>query len=407
MLLSHQAGQGLFVSHRRLIDLRKFVSVFAVLLVFVSSCAFALDLNDLAAAALGEGEQAEPVRLGIMKFTSKTYDVPDAMAANISDFFARTLFRAEGIQLLERERLDDAGRELNLGMSGLVDPASAARIGKIAGCQYILLGSITNLARGSSMTIIPGISVFGGAATQKQKVKADLDVRVVDVETAAIVFAGSAEGESSKSDTAFEIIGITQADSGYSNIENVAIAAATAKLAPQIQKALTGKDTLTALLAPAPKGKKGAKAANKDKPAKSSAKSSRTKKKAEKVEEAPAQETEQPAVASSSVNTGSSAKYENTSTDPATVIKSYGLSSGEANTLRIKHVNVAKLGNTKRAYKEYVKLAEDNDKDYFAAFRAGEICVKLKQKDEAREWFGKALDVNPYYVPAMKAMEKL
>ena len=387
----------------------------AVVMVVVSvSCSFGLEIGDLIPS--GEEEQTEPVRLGIMRFTSQTYDVPDGMAAVISDFFGRMLFRADGIKLIERDRLDDAGRELRLGMSGLVDNKSAAEIGKLAGCQYLLLGSITNLSRGSSMTVIPGISIFGGAATAKQKVKAALDVRVIDVETAAIVFADSAEGESSKSDTAFEIIGITQAESGYSGIENVAIAAATAKLAPKIQKALTGKDTLTALLEAEAKPKKNAKkSAAKEKPVKASRAKSRTKKNAETPQTAEVEtaQTQSPApdtqdigkVAASSVSATPS--YENTSTDPAKVIKSYGLSSGETNTLRIKHVNLAKLGNTKRAYKEYVKLAEENANDYFAAFRAGEISAKMKNKDEAREWFEKALKVNPYYVPAQKALNKL
>ena len=362
----------------------------------IASCALALGLDDV--------EDTEPVRLGIMPFTSKAYGVPDGMAAVIGDFFGRMLYKSEGITLLERERLEDAGAELRFGMSGLVNNRAAAQIGKLAGCQYILLGSITNLAKGGSGMGLPGFGIPLGIGVSKEKVKATLDVRVIDVETGSIVFAEGADGEASRSDSGVSLYGINFEDSEFGGIENVAITNAVAKLAPGIEEALTGKDTLTAQLAPKPK--KGAKKSAKDKPAKTSKAKPRVKKKADETPILDDEEPEgSPKVAASSVSANPS--YENTSTDPAKVIKSYGLPSGEANTLRIKHINLAKLGNTKRAYKEYVKLAEENANDYFAAFRAGEISAKMRNNDEAREWFEKALEINPQYVPAQKALSKL
>ena len=366
-----------------------------LVVVMVASCSFALGLDD--------EEDTEPVRLGIMPFTSKAYGVPDGMAAVIGDFFARVLYKSDGITLLERERLEDAGAELRLGMSGLVNNKTAAQIGKLAGCEYILLGSITNLAKGGSGMGLPGFGIPLGIGVSKEKVKATLDVRVIDVETGSIVFAEGADGEAERADKGVSLYGIDFAESEFGGIENVAITNAVAKLAPGIEEALTGKDTLTAQLAPKPK--KSAKKSAKDKPVAASKAKTRTKKKAAETPAVAAEEQEAPKAAAAAASAAPS--YENTSTDPATVIKSYGLPSGEANTLRIKHINLAKLGNTKRAYKEYVKLAEENANDYFAAFRAGEISAKMKNKDEAREWFEKALKVNPYYVPAQKALRKL
>ena len=352
--------------------------------------------------AFAEEEEAEPVRLGIMRFTSKTYDVPDAMAAVIGDFFGRMLFKSDNIQLLERERLEDAGAELNLGMSGLVNDKTAAKVGRLAGCQYILLGSITNLARGASGMAVPIFGLPVGVGNAKQKVKAELDVRVIDVETGTVVFADSAEGEASKSDNLTTFYGISFADSEFGGIENVAIAQAASKLSPKIEEALTGKDTLSEILNPQPK--KAKKSASDKTPAKSTKSKSRSKKKTEQ-EEKPSESVSASEVSAS----GSTAKtaLENQSTDPAKVIKSYGLSSGEANTLRIKHLNAAKLKNAKKAYEAYVKLSEENADDYLAAFKAGEFAKKLKKNDDAKEWFTKALNANPYYVPARKALENL
>jgi tetratricopeptide (TPR) repeat protein len=97
---------------------------------------------------------------------------------------------------------------------------------------------------------------------------------------------------------------------------------------------------------------------------------------------------------------------ENKSTDPAKVVMTYPLAPGEVNSRRIAHINARKL-NGQKAYDQYCTLADSYDKDYLAAYQAGETAQKLKKKDEAREWYGRALTINPDYEPALKAMEKL
>lgn len=213
--------------------MKKIFTAFLILFIFVTGTS-AMDFSDIA----GLAQSGERVRLGIMNFTSKAYGVPDAMAAGISDFFARMLFKADGIMLVERERLDDIARELRLGMSGLVDPKTAAEVGKLAGADYMLLGAITNLGHGSSGATLPGFGVpfLGGVGVNTQKVRADLDIRVVKVETGEIVHAEAASGEASKSDTGLTAYGISLRDSEFGGIEGTAILNATAKLAPGIQK---------------------------------------------------------------------------------------------------------------------------------------------------------------------------
>ena len=168
-------------------------------------------------AALDSGG-LERVRLGIMRFDSKTYDVPDRMAASITDIFGRFLFKSKGIMLVERERLDDVMKELKLGMSGLVDEDTAAEIGRLAGCDYMLMGSITNLARASSGVAVPLFVVPVSVGTANQKVKATLDVRLVKVETGEIVFAETADGTASKSDTALSAYGVGVSNSEFGGL---------------------------------------------------------------------------------------------------------------------------------------------------------------------------------------------
>ena len=262
-------------------NLKILVLIFALIsLCLVTHSAFALDLE------LDE-DNNEAVRLGIMKFVSQTYDVPDAKAAVIGDFFGRMLFKADGIKLVERERLDESVKELKLGMYGLTDVKSAAQAGKLAGCEYILLGSITNLERGAGGAFLPGIGLFGGGMSATQKVKTNIDIRVIDVETGEIVFAEGADGVASKSDSVVSIFGVGVTNSDFNGIENQAIVNAVKKLAPGIQKALTGKDTLTEKLkAEEKKNKKSAKSSTKNsKESKSKTKKSSSKKTSNKTED--------------------------------------------------------------------------------------------------------------------------
>lgn len=256
---------------------KKFLSAL-IFLCFIASSAFALDSEALDFLE----ENNERVRLGIMRFYSKTYGVPDAMAAGISDFFARMLFKSKNLMLVERERIDDIASELKLGMSGLVDDKTAAQIGKLAGCEYMLMGSITNLAHGASGGFVPGIGVpfLGGVGVSTQKVKADLDVRIVKVETGEIVFADSASGEASKSDTGISVYGVSVSNSEFGGLEGTAILRAVAKLSPAIEESLTGKDTLTEKLkAEEKKNKKSSKASGSS----SKESKSKTKKKSKKI----------------------------------------------------------------------------------------------------------------------------
>lgn len=433
--------------------MKKFLAAILFILI-LSTCASALDLSDITDAAGLTSGPTEKVRLGIMNFTSKTYGVPDAMAAGISDFFARLLFKADDIMLVERERLQDIASELKLGMSGLVDPKSAAQIGKIAGAEYMLLGSITNLGHAQSGGAIP--LPWVSLSTSQEKVKADLDIRVVDVETGEIVCAEAASGYASKSSTGVAAAWFGVQNSEFDGIEGDAIFNAAALIAPKIQQALTGRDTLKLALAEEFKkatkgiGKKASTASSEEKEKKTTS-TKRRKTQKEKAAEAvaaaetaaevaskipakaPAESTEaaesaqvsteaeeavstastaekieaEPEAKTAAVSSSKERAYENNSTDPAKVIPTYDLPSGRKNTLRIQHLNIRKIGMKKKAYDEYTKLCEEFSGDYLAAYKAGEVAQALRDKENAGYWYDKALEVNPDYEPAKKAKDKL
>ena len=51
------------------------------------------------------------------------------------------LSRVEGLELVERARLDALLQEIELGESGFVDPKSAAKLGSGVGAEWVIVGS--------------------------------------------------------------------------------------------------------------------------------------------------------------------------------------------------------------------------------------------------------------------------
>ena len=372
----------------------KFLAAMLIIFSF-ASCSFAVDSDDR-------------VCIGVMEFESSTYDVPDRKAAEISDIFARILLKSDRIKIIERKRLYEIISEAKLTMSRLIDDKTAIEAGKIAGCDYVLMGTITDLVRANSKFGIPsfGIPVLSGIGVNNERVKATIDVRLVDVKTGNLFLAESAYGLAKKSRANFIISGVSVENSGLSGLEVNAILKAAVVLAPKIEKAVTGYDTLTEKI------KADTKAAKKKKKTKTTTASkskseSKTAKKTEKLPELnPELNTE---TSSGSIASGETAitERENESTDPAKVISSYGLPAGETNILRIKHINLKNQESGKDLYQEYTKLFDEYNGDYFAAFRAGEVASDIGDKTNAELWFEKSLAVNPNYEPAKNALKKL
>ncbi len=66
-------------------------------------------------------------------------DVASTVAENLST----SLINAD-FPLVERGQLDKALKEMKLQDSGLIDPATAQQLGKVTGCDFILVGSISD-----------------------------------------------------------------------------------------------------------------------------------------------------------------------------------------------------------------------------------------------------------------------
>ena len=127
----------------------------------------------LLAASLSIKPSEAVIRLGVPKFQSESGTFQSGQLDIITDNFINTLAGSKSIAIIERSRFDMIAREQKLNLSGLVDTAYAVKIGKLAGCQYMIAGSVY------------------------QKEAVNIVVRVVDVNTGEINFSMSENSSSS------------------------------------------------------------------------------------------------------------------------------------------------------------------------------------------------------------------
>ena len=177
----------------------------------------------------------QPVRLGVVKFLSRTAEISEEQAAIIGDVFARMLTSSRTITVIERSELDAVASEHRLSTAGRLTDETALQVGKIAGCQYMLFGAVTNYHKESSSV---DLWMFG---TQKNFATATIDVRVVNVETTEVMLSLSETGAASQKGTKFNFYGMTNDKVDLTGIETGAITNAASRLSYRVREALTGE----------------------------------------------------------------------------------------------------------------------------------------------------------------------
>ena len=145
----------------------------------------------VSATAEEAGQAANKIRVAVMNFenNSSWHYWGDNLGYAAADELVTQLFNTGEFSVIERAQLDAVLAEQNLGQSGLVNPTQAAAVGKLLGVQLILTGSITKFSidrKGG------GIRVF---RAEYSEAETNLDIRLIDTNTAEIMFADQGEGK--------------------------------------------------------------------------------------------------------------------------------------------------------------------------------------------------------------------
>lgn len=119
-------------------------------------------------------------------------DLGPAARNQIDTLFSENPKLSSTFTVIERDKLDLVLKEQNLGASGAVDPSSAAKVGRLLGVKYIILGGIDkftiNQTRG-------GFGAIGGNVVTSD---VTINVRFIDTTTAERVLSLSADGKVNK-----------------------------------------------------------------------------------------------------------------------------------------------------------------------------------------------------------------
>jgi curli biogenesis system outer membrane secretion channel CsgG len=131
-------------------------------------------------------------RIGVVDFENKTTYGANRLGTSASDILITELAKSGKFIVVERDKMDKLMAEQKLGMSGAIDPNTAARVGKILGLNAIVTGSISQFGEeteGSEYLI---------TQSKSQVVKCTVDIRVVDAETGQVLYADSGSGLAKK-----------------------------------------------------------------------------------------------------------------------------------------------------------------------------------------------------------------
>jgi curli biogenesis system outer membrane secretion channel CsgG len=140
--------------------------------------------------AAAKGGSQKP-RIAVLEFKNKADNQwwYHGGATAAQDVFVTELVKSGKFHVVEREQLEALMQEKHLALSGDLDPATAARVGKLLGLNYLLTGSVTEYGN----THVEGGG--GGILAGKKKFVAALNARLIDTSTGEIAWADEASQE--------------------------------------------------------------------------------------------------------------------------------------------------------------------------------------------------------------------
>lgn len=137
------------------------------------------------------GRIAQIRRVAVLPFA----DGPGANAVNLGNAVAGLvvdrLSRSDRFRVIERSQLKSIMDELDMKASDMIDPATAAKVGKLAGVEAVIMGSVSQYDFDKTVVYIYIIPVVSWSY------RVGASVRIIDVNGGDVIFAHSASGSSS------------------------------------------------------------------------------------------------------------------------------------------------------------------------------------------------------------------
>ena len=214
-------------------------------------------LASAALAVLPASAQA-PVRkprVAVLDFDYATVQTTSAamfgtnvdVGKGITDLLITGLVNNGTYSVFERQALDKLMAEQNFSNSNRADPSTAAKLGKMAGVDYIIIGAITQFGNETKKQNVGGQGGswhgfgVGGIGHSNSKAEVGISARIVNVNTGEIVAVAQGSGESARSSTSllggggnWGGFGGGNVDFGSSNFQQTIIGEATKAAVDQL-----------------------------------------------------------------------------------------------------------------------------------------------------------------------------
>ncbi len=118
----------------------------------------------------------------------------------LADIFISELMKTGRFVVLERKDLEQLIGEIDLGEAGYVEEETKVPKGFFKGVQYAFFAKLTDFGIESRSVGGGGIigGALGGLGVKKQKARARIDFRLVEVRTVKTILTGSGEGQFSR-----------------------------------------------------------------------------------------------------------------------------------------------------------------------------------------------------------------
>ena len=126
----------------------------------------------------------------------------------LADILTTVMLERSRYRLVERSLLEKVTGEQDLGAGGRVDPATASKIGKLIGADYLVMGKVTTFTvEQKKMGGLFNLGGLTGIGTASSKAHVAVDLRIVDATTGEIL--GSYPGKADESKGSLTIAGVS------------------------------------------------------------------------------------------------------------------------------------------------------------------------------------------------------
>jgi len=151
--------------------------------------------------------QAGSIRIGSVDLSEEGDSFYRELGSGVADIFIAEAYESQQFRITERAEIDKVLSEQDLAVSGRINPATAAELGRIEGAELLVLGSVAEFGIETTGGGGRVLGLFGGSA-ETVTARTAVEIRLVDTVTAEIMALGRGVSEVSQANVTIDVANI-------------------------------------------------------------------------------------------------------------------------------------------------------------------------------------------------------